>query len=139
MMRRVLFLIPTFAMIVAASVAKAQDENLGKTIFEERCAVCHGISGSGDGMVGELFAVRPKDLKLLSRENDGEFPFVHVYQSIDGRTDIAAHGPSEMPVWGEYFMREAIANPSISDLDAWFITEGRILSLVYYLQTLQVD
>jgi len=44
-----------------------------------------------------------------------------------------------MPVWGTYFMQEAIDNPAINEKNARYITEGRILSLVFYLQTIQVD
>jgi mono/diheme cytochrome c family protein len=125
--------------VCSAVAAQAQDAALGETIYADRCAVCHGDSGAGDGMVGVLFAQPPKDLKLLSRENGGVFPFMDVVQAIDGRAEIDAHGRSEMPVWGTYFMQEAIDNPAINPKNARYITEGRILALTYYLQTMQVD
>ena len=69
--------------------------------------------------------------------NNGTFPFSEVYQSVDGRRVIAGHGPSEMPIWGEYFMDQAIDDRSLNPKFARQITQGRILSLVYYLQSIQ--
>lgn len=138
-MRHPGFGVAAAVLVLAAGISHAQDADLGRQIFEERCAVCHGAGGAGDGMVGELFAAKPKDLKLLGRENGGVYPFDDVYRAIDGRMSIAAHGNSEMPVWGRYFMEEAIDNPAINDKNARYITEGRVLALVYYLQTLQVE
>lgn len=117
--------------------ASAQEIALGKEIYADRCAVCHGEAGAGDGPVGELFEVRPKNLTNLAAENNGAFPFSTVYQSIDGRRDITAHGNTQMPIWGEYFIADAIADPSINPKDAQMITQARILAVVYYLQTLQ--
>lgn len=124
--------------ISLASAASAQDSVLGRTEFQARCAVCHGDDAKGGGLVGELFAIKPKDLTLLAKENNGAFPFSEVYQAINGRREIAGHGRSEMPVWGEYFKEDALEDrPSIYGSDAEHIVQGRILSLVYYLQGLQ--
>ncbi len=67
--------------------ALAQDMQVGKGMFVERCAVCHGETGAGDDVVGGLFTQKPKDLQLLAKENNGEFPNARVYRSIDGRLD----------------------------------------------------
>lgn len=119
--------------------ATAQDLELGREIYNDRCAVCHGETGAGDGMVGELFAQKPGDLRMLAKENGGVYPIGEVYQSIDGRRDIAGHGRSEMPVWGTYFMVEAIEDPTINEKNSRMVTEGRILSVVYYLQSIQAE
>ena len=39
------------------------------------------------------------DLTMLAKRNDGVFPIAAVNEIIDGRTLIAAHGNSEMPIW----------------------------------------
>jgi mono/diheme cytochrome c family protein len=119
------------------SRATAQDAGLGEEIYMQRCAVCHGDSGAGDGMVAQLFETQPADLKHLARENGGQFPFLQAYMAIDGRSEIAGHGRTEMPLWGTFFMDDAIDNPAINEKDARYITEGRLLSVVYYLQSIQ--
>lgn len=117
--------------------AAAQDVDLGKSIYQSRCAVCHGVEGKGDGVVGVLFQQRPKDLALLAKDNGGIFPFERVYQSIDGRQRIPAHGETNMPVWGEYFMVDALSDQRIDPKAARDIVAGRISSVVYYVQSLQ--
>lgn len=132
----------TAALGLLASGAHAQSEALGKEIYDQRCAVCHGAEGAGDGIVGELFSQRPEDLRLLQKENGGNFPFVEVYKSIDGRTIIAGHGgqgETEMPIWGEFFMDEAIDDPRINEKDSKYVTAGRILSVIWYLQSIQTQ
>lgn len=120
-----------------AAPAFAQDVELGKEIYQSRCAVCHGAEGKGDGVVGELFRQRPKNLALLAKDNGGVFPVERVYQSIDGRNRIAAHGDTNMPVWGEYFMVDALADQRIDPKAARDLVAGRIWSVVYYVQGLQ--
>ncbi|WP_343081133.1 cytochrome c [Ostreiculturibacter nitratireducens] len=131
-------LIPAVAAILAATPALAQDTELGKEIYLDRCSVCHGAEGGGDGVVGELLARRPKNLKLLAKDNGGEFPFEAVYQSIDGRSLIAGHGNPDMPIWGEFFMTQALEDRAVNPKDARHVVEGRILSVVYFIESLQV-
>jgi hypothetical protein len=37
---------------------------------------------------------------VLSKNNNGVFPLNAVYEVIDGRKSIKAHGTREMPIWG---------------------------------------
>ncbi|MFY0691608.1 MAG: cytochrome c [Paracoccaceae bacterium] len=131
----VLFAGLSLALSVPAS---AQEVSLGKSEFNTRCAVCHGEGGKGDGMVGALFAQKPSDLTLLAKNNNGAYPFSEVYQAIDGGREIAAHGQSEMPIWGDFFMADIKEDrPSTYGRTLEAVKQGRILSVVYYLQTLQ--
>lgn len=131
-------LIGAFAAVALLAVpASAQDVSRGKEIYTERCAVCHGPEGKGDGIVGELFRQKPKDLSLLAKENGGVFPMERVYQSIDGRARIAAHGESNMPVWGEFFMVQALDDPRIDPKAARDVVAGRIFAVIQYLESLQ--
>ena len=126
------------ATLASAVAAQAQDASFGAKIYKDYCAVCHGESGAGDGMVGVLFTQPPADLRLLARNNNGEFPTQQVIDAIYGRRPIQAHGQTEMPIWGEYFMTQAIESPTIDPKDAAMITQGRVLSVVSYLESLQV-
>ena len=127
------------AGFLISGTATAQETELGKEIYMDRCAVCHGETGLGDGMVGVLFDKKPKDLTQLAKIHNGAFPFSLVYQSIDGRREIESHGWSQMPIWGKYFMIEAIDDPGINEKNARYVTQGRILSVVYYLQSIQAN
>ncbi len=133
------FACATAALILGPVGGMAQTAEVGQEIFLDRCSVCHGDGGAGDGMVAALFSdtEKPKDLTQIAKKNGGVFPFDAVYQAIDGRREIRAHGYSRMPIWGEYFMEEAIADPTQNPKNARAVTEGRILAVVYYLQTIQ--
>lgn len=89
-----------FVVLVSLSMpVAAQDVELGKSIYQSRCAVCQGADGKGDGIVGDLFQQCPKNLALRAKDNGGVFPVERVYQSIDERQRIAGHGETDMPVW----------------------------------------
>jgi mono/diheme cytochrome c family protein len=122
---------------LAAAPAAAQDPAYAERIFQERCAACHGAEARGDGPVAELLKVQPADLRRLAAENDGVYPFQRVYEIIDGRDRIQGHGTSAMPVWGDYFRAEALSEAQRTLIDPEELVQARILSLVYYLQTLQ--
>ena len=137
-MRKISALAAAAISAFIALPAAAQTSTIGQTIFQDRCAACHGAEGKGDGLVAELFRQAPKNLAILAKENGGEFPFERVYFSIDGRLKIQAHGDSNMPIWGEYFMEEALDDQTINPKNAAEVVDGRILSVVYYIQSLQV-
>ena len=124
-------------LLLAAAPAAAQEMEIGMREFHQRCAVCRGLQGEGDGPMTQILKQAPVDLRHLARDNDGVFPFARVYQSIDGRREIRGHGTTDMPVWGDYFSEETVGAGLPSGLDARQIIQGRILSLVYYLQAIQ--
>lgn len=123
--------------ICAALPGQAQQIEIGRDAFEQRCAVCHGPQGAGDGEIADLFTQPPANLRTLAARNNGIFPFSEVYQSIDGRREIAAHGTSAMPIWGDIFKIEALPKTVHPGVSGEEIVQGRILALVYYIQTLQ--
>jgi hypothetical protein len=65
------------------------------------------------------------DLTVLVAANGGIFPTSRVIETIDGRREVAAHGPRDMPVWGRS-MRFAPA-----------ILRVRIRAIVDYVATFQ--
>ncbi|MGR8918470.1 MAG: c-type cytochrome [Gammaproteobacteria bacterium] len=85
------------------SAARVYPEVSGATLFVERCAVCHGSDGRGDGPLADGLTRQPTNLRRLSIVNGGEFPAERVRMSIDGRDLPALHGTREMPVWGYEF------------------------------------
>ncbi len=117
------------------SAALGQDDLIGADAYRESCAVCHGPSGLGDGEFANVLTVRPPNLTLLSSKNNGEFPFLLVFQTIDGRAIVPAHGTRVMPIWGDSFEpeAEAVAGPYGAEL----LVRARIVALVDYIETLQ--
>ncbi|MBK8084179.1 MAG: cytochrome c [Devosia sp.] len=118
-----------------ATPVVAQDNLVGRSGFETACAVCHGASGQGDGEFADVLTVRPPDLTKLSAANDGEFPYLKVFQVVDGRTTMRAHGTSAMPIWGDYFTREI--GGSAGQFGTELLVRARIVALVDYVQSLQ--
>jgi mono/diheme cytochrome c family protein len=120
----------------AASAQDAEDRPQfraarGRTTYRLYCRNCHGKDGQGDGPIAELLKVQPADLTALAEKAGGELRAESVYQTIDGRNDIAAHGSREMPVWGFSFQ-----DPSRSEDQEDEVRE-RILDLVEFIRTLQ--
>ena len=117
------------------AVGLAQDEVVlknGQREYQAYCATCHGTQAKGDGPMRALLTVVPADLTQLRKKNNGEFPFWRVYKIIDGRDMVRGHGARGMPVWGAYFLSEE--GGGYLDEDRVI---GRVLGLVYYLQSIQ--
>jgi mono/diheme cytochrome c family protein len=101
----------------------------GEIVFSRFCATCHGTQGDGKGpLSGELRTSVP-DLRLLAARNSGNFPFEKVLKSIDGRQRIGAHGPSDMPAWGD-----ALKN---TDGRGDGTVEQAVANLAHYVWSLQ--
>ena len=77
----------------------------GSDLFQFYCATCHGRDGSGNGPVAAALQRPPTDLRRLTVRNAGVFPRARVaaYITNGGELLTAAHGSSEMPVWGPVF------------------------------------
>ena len=48
----------------------------------------HGIDGQGNGPLSSQLKVPPTDLTVLTKKNNGVFPFEAVYEIIDGAKSI---------------------------------------------------
>ena len=89
---------------------------------------CHGIDAKGNGPVDrKALKTRHADLTVLTKNNNGVFPYDMVYQVIDGRNStISSHGTREMPIWGNRF------GPPQA-----FRFKERILAVIDYLKRVQ--
>lgn len=122
----------------------AQQLDEGKTEFLSSCASCHGTDGKGKGPVSAELKGTPPDLTVLAKKNNGVFPVAAVYEIIDGRKSVSAHGTGEMPVWGFRYraaVRMNVAPTSevnrILSRNVEFIVRSRILAVVDYLNRIQ--
>jgi mono/diheme cytochrome c family protein len=119
-----------------ASAQEPASENvdIGKFEYVGRCATCHGSNGTGDGPLSNLLKKTVPDLTTLSKRNGGVFPFMRVYETIDGRREIEAHGPRDMPIWGNEYRTGSYVTRGYSPES--FI-RAKILALTEYIYRLQ--
>jgi len=125
------------ALVAAPALCYGQDEDLGKRVYVNRCAVCHGLSGKGDGPLATQLKTTVADLTQIQKNNGGVFPFDRLYRVIDGREAVAAHGPREMPVWGSENEVDVTTGFRVNPKDLESYVRGRIIALLGYIYSLQ--
>jgi len=115
---------------IAAQAPQVLIESLaGKDSYGMYCAPCHGPTGRGDGPVAPALRARPADLTTLAQRNDGSFPRDRVRDFVSGTArPLAAHGTTEMPVWG----------PMFRTFESSARARERIENLLTYVESIQV-
>ena len=131
-------LVPAFSLAQAPGPSPEPAKvDIGKREFDSKCAVCHGMTGKGDGPYKVVLQNIP-DLTTLAKKNGGVFPFQKAYDIIDGRTELKAHGTREMPIWGtEYRFDAKHARLEVPYMAPEAYVRARILALNEYLYRLQ--
>jgi mono/diheme cytochrome c family protein len=109
-------------------VADQEYLDWGKELFLKHCAACHGRDALGDGPAAASLKTRPADLTRIRQRHDGTFPRFDVVRYIEGNRPVAAHGSSEMPVWGRIFRARPSGSAGASP---------EIYALTDYLQSIQ--
>ena len=140
-MKRLITTAAVAAVLAAAAAGTAiagERASIGAREYTANCAVCHGAGGKGDGPYAASLAVKAPDLTVLAKNNGGVFPANKVFSLIDGRAEIAGHGPREMPVWGEDYLSLAGREYDDYPINREAFVRGRILALIDYLYQLQV-
>ncbi len=119
----ILFLVA--ALFVSGTTRAEQYVDFGKREYDNSCAVCHGVNAKGGGVYATNLKANPPDLTVLTKLNGGVFPIQKIYEVIDGRAQVLAHGPREMPIWGNEY--------TISPSPYEAVVRNRILFLIDYL------
>ena len=128
-MKKNVILLAALMLITAAGAASADDVAQGRAIYLQHCASCHGLTAEGNGPMAPALTTPPANLRRLSERYGNPLPATQIARFIDGRADIKAHGPRDMPVWGKRFFSEAQGSEGqVKDL---------IAKLVAYLQSIQ--
>ncbi len=133
-------LAPIGVMLIGISANVQADKlDIGKREYDSACAVCHGLTGKGDDGPLKSLLVRPvPNLTVLAKNNKGVFPFDKVFQIIDGRQEVAAHGPRDMPIWGNAFNNQtSLYFDNYPKQDRESAARSRILALTEYVYRLQ--
>lgn len=119
-----------------ANALAAEKGDIGKNEYETNCILCHGKNLKGGPYV-EFLKATPPDLSQLSKNNGGVFPFERVYGVIDGRQEVKAHGPRDMPIWGKDYQVKAAEYYFDMNYDANAYVRARIFALIDYLNRMQ--
>jgi mono/diheme cytochrome c family protein len=103
----------------------------GREMYVSYCAACHGVDSKGNGPAAASLKVAPTDLTQLAARDKGKFPAAEVYTAIKGDPEMptAAHGSTNMPVWGTIFNSMNQHSDSVVHL--------RIANLVRYIEGIQ--
>lgn len=89
--------IPSLLIAACSSVAEVSDQTLGQVIFEQRCSLCHGASGEGNGRLSKLIKTPPPaNLTNSKLQSDKLREVIHNGAAAIGRS-------SKMPAWGGIF------------------------------------
>lgn len=99
----------------------------GEEIFKEQCISCHGMDDI-QPTVTDLETPAPDLTKIMDRRRKADFPVAEIARIIDGRLLVKAHGPREMPVWGEVYDSLGMDKDEI---------RGRKGELIAYLMSIQ--
>jgi mono/diheme cytochrome c family protein len=135
------------AFVCAASTVLAQAKpqapvDPGALEYRSSCAVCHGLDGKGNGPTKPALTKHPTNLTTLAKGNGGVFPVQRVYEVIDGRQAVTAHGTRDMPIWGTQFLAEADFHYRYMEGMGPHTREpfvrARVMALVDYLNRIQV-
>lgn len=127
-----LILLLGFLLPAAPSIVRGNDIGEGREQYLQHCAACHGIKGDGHGPLEHELTAPPADLRLLSRKYGNPLPEDQIARFMDGRADVKAHGPRDMPVWGWEMWQnpERSGNPNqVSD---------SVAHIIHYLRSIQL-
>jgi mono/diheme cytochrome c family protein len=131
-------------IIAFSADASAQMIDVGQAEYQSGCASCHGVDAKGNGPVSKELKIRPADLTVLAKKNNGVFPVNAVYEIIDGRASIPSHGTREMPIWGWRFVPSEHFNLKRTDDYIYSspespepVVHSRILAVIDYLNRVQ--
>jgi mono/diheme cytochrome c family protein len=128
-----------FLFLVSVHTAVAQQVDAveaGRQQFEDKCAVCHGVSGTGDGVLAPDMNPKPADLTRISERNSGTFPSSKVFAKIWGRDDeiINTHEITKMPA---FYIAPVLGNDKEFESSAGRLSPAQIRDVISFLTTIQ--
>lgn len=131
---RTALLVAALALVscVAGRGSRASKPEAGEYLYQVSCSGCHGSNAQGNGPVAPFLNVPVPDLTRIAVRRGGAFPPDEVYRIIDGQSELRAHGPRHMPVWGYEFFGDD-ADDEVAHRQA----TQKVERLVSYLRSIQ--
>ncbi|MEE4345409.1 MAG: c-type cytochrome [Paracoccaceae bacterium] len=119
--------------IVACATVDMPEPVEGEILFEQNCAICHGNTGRGDGMLAKSLTPPPPDLTRITFRERDVFPRTRVLSVIDGYTRQA---PDEtMPEFGLLLEGETV--PVVLEDGKLSPVPRPLAALLVYLESIQ--
>ena len=130
------FMIVASMGISSVATISAADEfsDLGKDLFVEHCARCHGIDASGKGPDAAALKTEPADLTKISERRGGVWPMLEVMSILDGYLKVQ-EPRDDMPV-----ITELNDGPAVEfDTGNGLVTRipSRLIEIAEYLESIQ--
>ncbi len=113
--------------------AKAGSQS-GRAIYADKCAVCHGRDGRGDGPLADSLGTPPADLTRIAARRDGVWPMLEVMSIVDGYSQRYMPG-GDMPIYDDFVEGQLVAFDTGNGIKA--DTPASLLAIGHYLETLQ--
>jgi mono/diheme cytochrome c family protein len=132
-----LLILTTTLSLSTAAFPQTEKTDLGKKEYDLQCGICHGADAKGNGVFGASLKVVPPDLTVLAKNNGGIFPAERISSVIDGRVEIASHGPRDMPIWGTRYSVDAAKQFADFPYAEEAYIRARVLRLMDYLYRIQ--
>ena len=119
-------------LISGPEVARSDDLAAGRRLYMEHCAACHGVDADGHGPLEHELAKPAADLRVLAKKYGNPLPDDQIARFMDGRADVKAHGPRDMPVWGWEMWRSSEGNGNPNEVSE------PVSQIVRYVQPIQI-
>lgn len=121
------------ALIGACAVQDMPEPVEGNIVYDQNCAVCHGVDGQGDGLLARNVTPAPPDLTLIAAGADGVFPRTAVLTKIDGYTRMEA--VAGMPEFGALLQGDTV--PVQLEDGSLSPVPRQLAALLTYLESIQ--
>ena len=89
-------MVAVLGVLVVASAASADDSELGKKIFAQRCAGCHAADGKGNAKMAATLKTTIPDLTSMASKPDAEL------------AKFISEGKKPMPGFGKSLSQEEL-------------------------------
>jgi hypothetical protein len=118
-----------------ADKADTRKIDIGKAEYEQKCIICHGILGKGDGAYSKMLNKPATDLTTLSKKNGGVFPFARVFETIEGTHELMRTEHGRCPFGAKEYRSSKYYDEYLHEenVDRSYFARSRILALTEYI------
>ncbi|MDU8911617.1 cytochrome c [Aestuariicoccus sp. MJ-SS9] len=128
-MKYLMLLVPLLVM-----GCSLESPRVGRMLFAENCASCHGPGGRGDGPHAASLNTPPADLTRIAARRGGNWPMLEVMSIVDGYAR-RTNPREDMPVFGDFLEGDIVLFDTGNGVKT--PTPTKLIALANYLESLQ--